>query len=121
MREQTFVTTAADGRRITVYLSMDETDYKGRPCGMVKFYDQTYTGDAPRGSQGQGFTVDGQFISSHYAEEFINKKVGGLVLDGGVPEWTLETKQAFLVWQWINLVYAGYGEQIPEYITPLGG
>lgn len=119
MREQTFVTTAVDGRRITVYLNMDATDYKGRHCGSVKFYDQTHTGNAPRGDV--GFTVDGQFISSYYAEEFINKKTGGIILGGGNPEWELDTRNAFFVWQWINLVYQGYGEEIPEYITPLGG
>lgn len=120
MRQQTFVTYSVAGGGIFAYLDMDARDYQGRTRGSVKFYDQRYTGDASRGSQGEGFTVDGQFITSYYAEEFIREPASGLNMNGGVPSWALEYAQHRAVWQWIHLVYEGYGEQIPEYIAPLG-
>lgn len=119
MREQTFVTTGATGGGIMVYLDMDARDDQGRIRGHVKFYDMRYTGDAPRGSQGQGFTVDGQFISCYYAAEFIEEPTTGLNLDGGVPSWKIGARAHRAVWLWINAVYDGAGEEIPEYIVPL--
>ena len=113
MRQQTFVTKSVAGGGILVYLDMDHQDHVGRESGIVKFYDMRYTGDAPRGSQGQGFTVDGQFISAYLAEEFAKEKNTGLTLDGGVPSWALGVRQHRAVREWINLVYSSQGEEIP--------
>lgn len=56
----------------------------------VEFYDRRYD-----------FTPDGQFVSRYYAEDLINKPVGGINLAGGIPEWRLDNPTAFLVWSWI--------------------
>ena len=116
MRAQTFVTQGVNGNPICVYLDADHRDYRGRVRGVVRFYDMRYRGEAPRGSQGRGFTVDGQFIASMYAEEFIPEKRFGLCLDGGMRDWAISPRQLTVVRDWIHLVYASLGESIPEYI-----
>lgn len=120
MRRQVFVTDSVAGGGILVYLDMDARDYRGRTAGIVKFYDMRYTGDAPRGSQGEGFTVDGQFITAYYPEEFIPEKRAGLTLDGGVPSWALGPEHRSAVRTWIHQAYESQREEIPEHITPLG-
>lgn len=103
MSVHTMVTVSAAGGGIFVHLDTEPVDRYGQ--GIIKFYDMRYTGDAPRGSQGNGFTVDGQFISAYHADQFLPEQRGGLVLDGGVPSWRLDAAEHADVQAWVRGIY----------------
>ncbi len=52
-----------------------------KPEPVVEFFDWTYAGP--------NFGPRGQFVSRYYVKTLSNVE-GGLSLDGGVPEWTLD-------------------------------
>ena len=53
---------------------------------MVEFYDPRYTTD--------GFTPLGQFVSRYYVDTLVVHDVNtGLLLDGGVPEWSMSATE----------------------------
>lgn len=54
--------------------------HDGEP--MVEFYDVRSAGK-------RGFTKLGQFVSRYYLKTLTERPVGGINLDGGVPEWTI--------------------------------
>lgn len=63
---------------------------EGDEQATVRFYDRRYN-----------FTDHGQFITSYWASTIVNKPVGGLVLQGGVPDWYIDTRAMFGVWVWV--------------------
>ena len=62
----------------------DALTHDGAP--MVEFYDRRHM-----------HTPRGQFVTRYYAHTLLDRPIGGLTLDGGVPAWTVGADDMRLV------------------------
>lgn len=71
-----------DGGQYYQNLLDNTVTYKNEGA-LVEFYDATYAGV-------KGFPELGQFVSRYFASTLKEGSIGGLCLDGGVPEWFID-------------------------------
>lgn len=67
----------------------------------VEFYDTTHADDAGAHNPAAGFGPIGQFVSRYHFGTLITHS-GGLTLDGGVPEWSLDAATMKQVTLWLS-------------------
>ena len=72
---------AAYGRDNCLTNDSDET--------LVEFLDTRYFG--------------GQFISRYYLSTLLEKTEGGLCLDGGIPDWSIDAKSYVVIDLWLRI------------------
>jgi hypothetical protein len=65
---------------------------------MVEFYDDRYH---------EGFGERGQFVSRYYASTLLGHGHTGLCLDGGVPDWSVDTLGMLRVQDYLQGYLAG--------------
>lgn len=106
--------TTADGFNDIVFVVILDTD----GYGSVRFYDARYKGEGERG--GIGFTVDGQFVSSYYAEEFGDEDVAPYTLDlqTDVPDWKVSPKGTQWIHHWVRAAFRLEGRPVPVHGDP---